>query len=250
MKLQILFEDNHLLVCVKPPGVLSQKSDKPLPDMLTEIKTYLKEKYAKPGNVFVGLVHRLDLNVGGIMVFARTSKAASRLSEAIREGRFQKSYLALVEGTGFPLNQEMTLIDHLEKDPEDRIATPDVRGKTALLKFQAITTVSWKNLPATLLDITLETGRFHQIRVQFASRGHALLNDRKYGAKAILKTNDIGLWAYQLQFPHPISQEKCSFMAKPEGVLFTPYEKSIEQHISNKRKKQETLTHDYDRNQS
>ncbi|MDD3112820.1 MAG: RluA family pseudouridine synthase [Candidatus Izemoplasmatales bacterium] len=232
MELKVLYEDNHVIVCVKPPGILSQKGSKPLPDMLTEIKSYLKEKYSKPGNVFLGLVHRLDLNVGGVMVFARTSKAASRLSQAIREGQFCKSYFALVEGSLSLLNPVEMLSDELKKDLEEHIASVDSSGKTAILKYESLAHVTWQKQKGTLVEITLVTGRFHQIRIQFASRGHPLFNDRKYGASALLKTNDIGLWAYRLQFPHPITREIQFFSFAPEGPLFSPYKKQIEPYLT------------------
>jgi len=224
MNLTILYEDNHLIVCVKPPGVLSQPGSKNLPDMLTLLKAYLKEKYVKPGNVFLGLVHRLDLNVGGVMVFARTSKAASRLSDSIREHAFQKTYIAIVEGGGFANNEQGTYLDQLEKEPNDRIAEIDSSGKQAELHYRALASGSWKKIPVTFMEIQLVTGRFHQIRVQFASRGHPLLNDRKYGAKSLSKSNEIGLWAYRLSFPHPVTQETLVFFAPPEGELFGPFQ--------------------------
>ncbi len=220
-RIEILFEDNHLLVVKKPPGILSQPGEKNLPDMLTELKSYLKSKYDKPGNVFLGLVHRLDLNVGGVMVFARTSKAARRLSQAIRDHQFQKSYYAIVEGCMIQ-EKPAQLIDYLHKSGTSRVASTGMEdsGKQAILSYRSIGTATIANKTCTLVDIDLATGRFHQIRAQFAGRNHPLAGDVKYGSSIGSKDNELGLWAYKLSFPHPISTETITFMVKPEGGFF------------------------------
>jgi 23S rRNA pseudouridine1911/1915/1917 synthase len=223
---KILFEDNHLLVAIKPPGVLSQAGDLDLPDMLALLKADLKERHEKPGNVFLGLVHRLDVNVGGVMVFAKTSKAASRLSEAIRDGQFEKRYLAVVHGT-YEAGTEGRLEDRLIKDRkgDKRTSATAEDGKHSSLTYKVLGTLS---KPAfSLLDIELETGRFHQIRMQFAARGTPLYNDAKYGQLEEGHDRQIGLWAYRLSFPHPITKEPLVFDALPEGAMFHPFEELI-----------------------
>lgn len=218
----ILYEDNHLLVAVKPPGVLSQAGDLDLPDMLSILKADLKIRHAKPGNVFLGLVHRLDVNVGGVMVFAKTSKAASRLSEQIRDRVFEKRYVAVVHGQMEP-NASGRLDDRVIKDQRTTTSrsTNDQNGKIASLSYRvlAVSTVRMQSL----LDVALETGRFHQIRMQFASRGHPLVGDAKYGGSLPSTERQIGLWAYRLRFLHPISGEPLTFLRLPEGEMFDPF---------------------------
>jgi 23S rRNA pseudouridine1911/1915/1917 synthase len=228
---RILYEDNHLLVAIKPPGVLSQAGELALPDMLTLLKEYLKVTYAKPGNVFLGLVHRLDTNVGGVMVFAKTSKAASRLSASIRERAFAKRYVAIVDRC-LPVGEVNTLEDVMGKDETNRsgeIVEDAESGKLAKLTYRV-----WANHPTTgqsLLDVDLESGRFHQIRLQLASRGMALSNDRKYGDAQKGLDRQIGLWAYSLAFPHPTTQALLCFQSFPEGALFHPFQKDLQTHI-------------------
>ena len=182
--------------------------------MLTLIKAYIKEKYNKPGEVFLGLVHRLDRPVGGIMVFARTSKAASRLSESIRVKDFSKKYLAVVEGK-FE-NKAGTLEDYLFKDEalnKSRVVSKDKKGaKLARLTYEVVE----EKENTSLVKINLETGRHHQIRVQFANSGHPLIGDQKYG-----KSNpgiQIALWAYELEFKHPTKDEVMKFNVYPKKV--------------------------------
>lgn len=222
----ILYEDNHLLVAVKPPGVLSQAGELELPDMLTLLKADLKVRHAKPGNVFLGLVHRLDVNVGGVMVFAKTSKAASRLSEQIRERVFEKRYVAVVQGLLEP-HASGRLDDRVVKDKRSGTSknTDDQSGKAASLTYRVLA-VSTERMQS-LLDVVLETGRFHQIRMQFASRGNPLVGDAKYGGSQPSTTRQIGLWAYRLGFMHPISNEPMSFVSFPEGEMFVPFRESL-----------------------
>lgn len=222
--LKILFEDNHLFVCLKPAGILSQSDGKELPDMLTLIKAFLKEKYAKPGNVFCGLVHRLDLNVGGVMVFAKTSKAARRLSESIREHDFSKKYYAVVNGI-LPAGEIKTLTDFLAKDEENKtgyIATAET-GKEAKLAYTVLETIRYFDEPLTLVRVELYSGRFHQIRVQFSHRGHPLFGDQKYGKNLAKHQEGLGLFAYELAFEHPISQEELSFSQLPDAGIFSHF---------------------------
>ena len=214
-KLNILYEDNHIIVVVKPRGILSQSDITKEMDMLTLIKAYIKEKEKKPGNVYLGLVHRLDKSTSGIMVFAKTSKAANRLSKNIREHEFQKSYLAVVHGK--PKNKD-TLEDYLEKKGNKSFISTKENGKYAKLNYQLLKYN--KKLNLSLLEVNLETGRNHQIRLQFQSRGYPLYGDSKYGHDA---NKNLGLFAYKLSFPHPISKEILTFEIKPDYVPFTKF---------------------------
>ena len=205
--INILYEDNHLLVVVKPcnmPVCLDESGDK---DLLSILKSYLKEKYQKPGNVYLGLVHRLDRPVMGIMVFAKTSKAASRLSKEMNDKEFKKTYYAVVEG--MPKEKD-TLTDYMLKDEKNKISvvTNDKQGKLAVLNYELIKTVD--NL--SLVKINLVTGRHHQIRVQFASRGYPLYGDHKYNKEFINDNKtDIALIAKELEFKHPTTKEELKF---------------------------------------
>ena len=212
MKLNILYEDNHLLVVEKPPFVLSQSDGSKTLDMLTLLKEYVKEKYQKKGNVYLGLVHRLDKEVGGIMVFARTSKAARRLSEQIRSHSFEKWYLAIVTGH----LTDGVFEDYLVRDEYRSLVSNTKEGKLARLTYQVLGTV--KN--CSLVRIFLETGRHHQIRVQFASHGHPLLGDKKYGLKG---DGFLALYAYHLSFFHPVTKEKMTFEQIPTNLAFQPF---------------------------
>jgi 23S rRNA pseudouridine1911/1915/1917 synthase len=221
---KILFEDNHLIVCVKPAGVLSQADGKDLPDMLTLLKAYVKEKYQKPGNVYIGLLHRLDLNVGGVMVFAKTSKAASRLSESIRGGEFSKKYFAVVNGI-LPVGETKRIVDRLEKDEETKTAfvAEKGRGKEAALTYTVSESTSVNGDILSLLAIELHTGRFHQIRIQMASRGFPLYGDLKYGKKTPKSQTELGLYAYELEFEHPITREPMRFSHLPREGIFQKF---------------------------
>ena len=212
-KLNVLYEDNHVIVVVKESNVLSQSDITGDVDMLTIIKSYLKEKYNKPGNVYLGLVHRLDRVVGGVMVFAKTSKAASRLSEAIRKNEFHKEYLAVVHGK---VNDTDTFIDYLEKkDNFSTVVSDKDHGKLSELSYELIDYDKEKNI--SLVKVNLKTGRHHQIRVQFSSRNYPLVGDNRYG---IDKEKEIGLFAYKLTFPHPITKEMISFTYLPSDKPF------------------------------
>ena len=209
--LDILYEDNHLIVVIKPSGVLSQSDGSSSQDMLTIIKSYLKEKYHKPGNVYLGLVHRLDKEVSGIMVFAKTSKSASRLSEQIRNGSFQKYYYAIIEGI-IP-DKEGILIDRIEKIDNKKTLLNTRHGKESKLEYHVLKEID----QLSLLDIHLLTGRYHQIRLQFSSRGYPLYGDTLYGSKV---NANIALYAHQLSFFHPISKEQLVFNSKPNSTIF------------------------------
>ena len=215
--LNVLYEDNHIIVVVKPVNVLSQADSTNDIDMLTIIKTYLKEKYHKPGNVYLGLVHRLDRVVGGVMVFAKTSKAASRLSDAIRKNLFHKVYLAICHGK---VKSSDTFVDYLEKKNDfNTIVTDKDHGKLSELSYQLLDYN--KKLDLSLVEVHLKSGRHHQIRVQFASRNHALIGDNRYGVD---KEKEIGLFAYKLSFPHPITKEIITFTTIPTNKPFNLFE--------------------------
>lgn len=214
--INILYEDNHLLVVEKKVGVLSQSDGSNTPDMLTILKKYIKEKYNKPGNVYLGLVHRLDKDVGGIMVFAKTSKAARRLSETIRNREFKKTYLAICKGI---IESNGKYQDYLKRLEYRSVVSNSKEGKLAVLEYKVLKVINNN----TLVKINLETGRYHQIRVQFSYHNHPLLGDEKYGSKGKYK---IALFAYKLEFTHPTTKEKMSFELLPqEGYfnVFTPY---------------------------
>ena len=200
--INILYEDNHLLVVEKPANVLVQADNTNDMDMLTMLKVYLKEKYNKPGNVYLGLVHRLDRPVSGIMVFAKTSKAASRLSEQIRNKTFRKTYFAVVLGK---IKKSGVFVDKLEKDLTKNIVRVSDSGKYSELSYKLL---DYKD-GLSLVLIDLKTGRPHQIRVQFASRGFPLYGDQKYGGDMV--KDQIALFAGKIEFVHPTTKEKLIF---------------------------------------
>ena len=212
--LKVIYEDNHILVVEKPPNIPSQSDKTNDINMLTICKKYIKEKYNKPGNVYLGLVHRLDRPVGGIMVFAKTSKAASRLSNQVREKVFKKKYLAVVDGK--LENKIGVLEDYLYKDERNNISKVVNKNKKnakyAKLEYKLIVYDEVKNL--SLLLINLYTGRHHQIRVQLSNFGHSIFGDQKYGTRG--KGKQIALWAYELEIEHPITKEKMIFKDLPE----------------------------------
>ncbi len=202
-KIDVLYEDNHLLVVVKPINIPVQEDSSGDEDLLTILKNYLKEKYNKPGNVYLGLVHRLDRPVSGVMVFAKTSKCASRLSEQIRNDKFNKIYYAVVTGN---IKEKGLLEDYLLKDKKNNIVRVDKNGKKAVLEYKKIKTIN--NL--SLVEIKLHTGRSHQIRVQFSNNGNPLYGDQKYNKNSHVK-EQLALFAKKLEFYHPITNELLTF---------------------------------------
>ena len=214
--LKVIYEDNHIIVVEKQPNIPSQAAKTGDIDMLTLVKEYIKEKYNKPGNVYIGLVHRLDRPVGGVMVFARTSKAASRLSNQVREKVFKKKYLAVVDGKID--NEKGTLEDYLYKDEKNNISKvvnkDKKNAKLAKLDYEVLKYNEVKDL--SLVEINLHTGRHHQIRVQLSNFGHSIFGDQKYGTRG--KGKQIALWAYELTIEHPITKEKMTFKDLPEAI--------------------------------
>ncbi|MBR6255020.1 MAG: RNA pseudouridine synthase [Clostridiales bacterium] len=213
---RILFEDNHLLVAVKPAGVLSQSDTTGAPDMLTLLKAYLVEKYNKPGEAYLGLLHRLDRPVRGVMVFAKTSKCASRISEQIRNRTVKKKYRAIVYGAfdnekgeirSYLLkNSKTNLVDVYEtkeKAPKD--------AKECFLEYEVIGQGRIAGVPVSLLSVDLHTGRSHQIRAQLSSIGHPIVGDRKYGKGPNRFSGDILLESYHLEVDHPVNHERLVF---------------------------------------
>ncbi len=214
MQLNIIYEDNHIIVVEKPCNIPSQADSTNDVDMITIVKQYIKDKYQKPGEVYLGLVHRLDRPVGGIMVFARTSKAASRLSEAIRTNQFSKTYLAVVTGK---LDEKIgRLENYLWKDEtlnKSMVVSKEKKGaKLAKLSYEVLE----EKDDASLVKIHLETGRHHQIRVQFSNIGHPLYGDQKYGKDN--KVSQIALWAFSLEFKHPTKDEIMHFSCLPKRI--------------------------------
>lgn len=213
-KIKVIYEDNHIIVVEKPINIPTCEDDSKDVDLLSLVKLYLKEKYNKPGNVYLGLVHRLDRPVGGIMVFAKTSKAASRLNDQIRNNEVIKKYYAVI--SGILKNKSDILKDYLLKDSKTNKVIVDKKGKYAELDYNVI--AEKENL--SLLEVNLHTGRSHQIRVQFSSRNYPLFGDQKYNKKAIVG-EQIALYSYLLSFKHPISKEMMTFeLDKPNRYPF------------------------------
>ena len=210
---EIIYEDNHLIVAVKPAGVLSQADGSDAPDMLTLLKDYIKIRYNKPGAVFLGLLHRLDRPVSGLMVFAKTSKCASRISEQIRERKVTKRYRAVVEGV-FD-RSEGELFHYALKDPKTNNTEIFEAGKApkdakpVKLSYKLAAVSEYKGKKISLLEIDLHTGRSHQIRTQLKHIGHPLLGDARYGSG--LFKGDIALQSFVLGFDHPVSHERLEF---------------------------------------
>ena len=214
INLKVIYEDNHIIVVEKPANIPSQGDKTGDLDMLTIIKAYLKEKYNKPGNVYLGLVHRLDRPVGGVMVFAKTSKAAARLSEQVREKVFKKKYLVIVNGK-FE-EKKGTLKDYLLKNErlnKSRVVEEGTKNsKYAELDYEVLKYDKEQNL--SLLKINLHTGRHHQIRVQLSSRDHSIYGDAKYNGRG--SARQLYLWAYELAIQNVISKEEMTFTSIPE----------------------------------
>ena len=214
--LMVLYEDNQIIVVEKEPNIPSQADKTGDIDMLSLVKQYIKEKYNKPGEAYIGLVHRLDRPVGGVMVFARTSKSASRLSEQVRNKTLNKTYIAVVDGK--ISEKKGALEDYLYKDERNNmskvVAKDKKNAKLAKLKYEVLDYDEKRNL--STVKIKLHTGRHHQIRVQFANFGHSLYGDQKYGTRG--KGKQIRLWAYELEFEHPVKKEIMTFKSIPPFV--------------------------------
>ena len=220
--LKILYEDNHIIVVVKQPGIPVQEDKSGDIDMLTIIKMYLKEKYNKPGNVYLGLVHRLDRMVGGVMVFAKTSKAASRISEYIRQKNVKKKYYAIINGILPVSEKKIELKNYLIKNERlnmSKVVNKDTRGsKESILEYKVLKNFNYNGKDYSLVDIDLHTERHHQIRVQFANIGHPLYGDIKYGQKVNKVGQNLALFSHYLSFFHPTKDEYLEFDFNPTDL--------------------------------
>ncbi len=220
--MEVIYEDNHIIVVRKEPGEIVQgdkTGDKPLSET---VKDYIREKYAKPGNVFCGVVHRIDRPVAGLVVFARTSKALTRLNDMLRKGDIHKTYWALVEGR--PEQESDTLENWLKSDGRLNktfvSSEKDPEAKKSTLRYRTIATGD----RYTLLEVELLTGRKHQIRAQLSAIGHPIKGDLKYGARRSNRDGGISLLARRIQFEHPVSHKAIDLTAAPtpEMQLFMP----------------------------
>ncbi|MBE7082644.1 MAG: RluA family pseudouridine synthase [Clostridiales bacterium] len=212
-ELKVIYEDNHIIVVLKPQNVLSQGDETKDTSIFDMVKEYIKVKYEKPGNVFLGLVHRLDRPTGGVMVFAKTSKAASRLTEQMKNKKFVKKYLTVVVGA--PRYKASRLEHFLKKDEKTNIVTVVPRGedgaKQAILEYNTVKTVD----KVSLLEVQILTGRSHQIRVQMSQIGTPVFGDSKYGGDVLAKGHNMALWAYELSFEHPTTKKTMKFKCMP-----------------------------------
>jgi len=217
--LQVLFEDNHIIIVNKRSGDITQgdkTGDKPLSDV---VKNYIKRKFNKPGNVYLGVVHRLDRPTSGVIIFARTSKALERLNKMLREKKINKTYWAIVKGC--PKKEKDTLINFLKKNPKKNkssVYQHEISGaKRAVLHYQVIQKLD----NYSLLEIDLETGRHHQIRAQLSAFGFPIKGDLKYGFNRSNKDGSIHLHARKIEFIHPVSKEQISLIAPtPNDVIW------------------------------
>lgn len=211
--LNVIYEDNHVIVVIKPQNIPSQGDVSGDKDMINLVRDYLREKYNKPGNVYVGLVHRLDRPTGGVMVFAKTSKAAARLTEQIKNGIMQKFYYAVVEGT--PKKQTDKLSNYLKKNTQNNMVTVVNVGvedaKMAELEYETVETVQ----NYSLIKVKLITGRSHQIRVQMKHIGNPLVGDMRYNPHFKESKCNMALWASELKFVHPTTKENLTFKVFP-----------------------------------
>lgn len=228
---EILYEDNHVIVAIKPHNLPVQADSSCDTDMLTLLKAYIKEKYHKEGNVFLGLVHRLDRPVGGVMVFARTSKAAERLSKAFAQHQVHKSYMAVV--CGRPDKRRAHLECHMKKDEttfSSHICSSDASGaKYASLNY----TCAAYSDGLSLLDIRLNTGRHHQIRLQLSAEGLPIYGDHRYNPSFInVPDVNIALFAYSLEFPHPVTHNPMRFCAAPKDAVWNRFRIQIKMLLS------------------
>lgn len=228
---KIVYEDNHLLVVIKPHNISVQADDSKDLDMLTLLKEYIRVRDNKPGNVFLGLVHRLDRPTGGIMVFAKTSKCASRLSKQLKEKKLQKKYICVVNGR--PQLVTNKLVAYLKKDEKTNtvnLAPKLEQGvKEAILEYQVIETRN----KLSLIEVNLITGRSHQIRCQMSKQLNLpIYADFKYGDKSHL--GNLALWSYQLKFEHPITKQNMVFRVAPEydNSIFKVFEMEIDKLIN------------------
>ena len=234
--LNILFEDQSIIVAEKPAGLESQATRKLEPDMVSEIRNYIHklstDGRGKTREPYVGVIHRLDKPVGGIMVYARTREAAASLSRQVREGRMDKYYLSIV--CGKPVDNVGNFVDYLLKDEKSnysRVVDKGAEGsREARLEYRLLSSGELDGREVSLVEIHLLTGRHHQIRVQFASRGLPLLGDEKYGDGNLanrrpgrFRREPLALYAWRLEFDHPGTGEWMKFERRPDTGAFRRY---------------------------
>ena len=228
-KMEVLYEDNQIVVVKKPQNVPSQEDETGDLDMLSMVKSYVKEKYNKPGEAFIGLVHRLDRPTGGIMVFARTSKAAERLGEQIRNGELDKTYFAVLKGK-LPASHGV-LVNYLLKDEKSNkvsiVPQSQTGAKRAELEYNVLETKG----ELSLVQIKLKTGRGHQIRVQFSNIKCPVYGDQKYGGKDMPKVN-LNLFACELKLVHPTKKERMTFRCYPPENLDAWNKFNLEKYLT------------------
>jgi 23S rRNA pseudouridine1911/1915/1917 synthase len=232
--MDVLYVDNHLLVVHKPHGLLSQADATGDEDVLTLGKAYVKQRFRKPGNVYLGLVHRIDRPASGVMVLARTSKAASRLSAQFRERTPSKEYLAVVEGHA---DFDGVLTDHLLKDERRHVHVVN-ESEAGAQRAESSATVlgrgAWAGRDASLVAISLRTGRSHQIRVQLAHRGHPIIGDMRYGATTEFDGRNLALHAFWLGLDHPTLRERMVWQAAPSALWSSAFGEQIEMALDAK----------------
>ena len=219
-ELNVVYEDNHIIVVVKPQNVPTQEDESKDKDLLTMVKEYIKVKENKPGNVYVGLVHRLDRPTGGIMVFAKTSKSASRLTQEMHTGDFKKRYLAVVVGK--PREKRAKLVNYLLKNARTNTVQVVPELTTNAKRAELDYVVLDDNEKCSLVEVNLATGRSQQIRVQRKNIGCPIYGDVKYGGDKLAKGHNLALWAYELKFVHPTTKENMTFKCYPPEDI-TPW---------------------------
>lgn len=229
MRTEIVYEDREILVCYKPAGLASQTAKPGQPDMVSELKNYLAGKAEKKQSRYLGVIHRLDQPVEGLLVFARTSSAAAKLSAELSAGTLNKRYYAVV--CGKPDKDHGCLTDYLIKDAKTgsaRVVTEEAQGKKAVLTYCVKKTIP-EPAPFSLLEIRIETGRFHQIRVQTAHAGFPILGDSRYGSEASLAlgrelfVRNVALCACHISFRHPTTGKQMEFTENPRGPVFSRF---------------------------
>ena len=225
--LDVIYEDNHIIVVIKPQNIPTQADDSKDADMLSMVKEYIKTKYNKPGNVYVGLVHRLDRPTGGVMVFAKTSKAAARLTDSIKIGDMSKRYLAVT--VGLPKERKAKLTNYLLKNDKTNMVSVVPVGTTGAKYAELSYNVIDSNDKVALVDVDLVTGRSHQIRVQLKHIGTPIYGDVKYSGDKLAKGHNLALWAYSLKFTHPTTKQLMNFKVLPDinQVPFSVFKKTI-----------------------
>ena len=230
---EIIYEDNHLLIAVKPPNLLAQGDATGDDCLLDQLKRYIKQKYQKPGEVYLGLVHRMDRPVGGLVAFARTSKAASRLSAQLRAHAMEREYLAVVEN-GASMPNDGKLENWLLKDEAGghvRVTAAGTPGaQQACLSYHVLS----RSGDTALAHVMLETGRKHQIRVQLMHSGHPIVYDMRYGHGQ--RGQNIALWGAVLRLTHPTKKEPMVFLSAPRGGAYAPYASAIDGFLTQQQK--------------